>query len=157
MRPPDRLIRADPARYQVHFWGWPPGAQSTTLAYQPVKADRESKGLGHFIAADTGGTFTDIAVYDPASGRIRFGKTLTTYDDLVEGVVSGLSEAGCSANAASSLRHGTTHVINAFLQRRGARAALVATQGFRDILELARQPSRSFWPELPPGSAPDSP
>ena len=94
--------------------------------------------MGHFIAADTGGTFTDVAVYDPSSGRIRFGKTLTTYGDLVEGVVSGLNEAECPASAASSLRHGTTHVINAFLQRRGARAALVATQGFRDVLELAR-------------------
>ncbi|WP_426960077.1 hydantoinase/oxoprolinase family protein [Muricoccus radiodurans] len=94
--------------------------------------------MQHLVAADTGGTFTDVAVYDPASGRLRFGKTLTTYGDLVEGVVAGLSEAGGEPAAMASLRHGTTHVINAFLQRRGARAALVATKGFRDVLELGR-------------------
>ena len=94
--------------------------------------------MGHLVAADTGGTFTDVAVYDPEGGQIRFGKALTTYGDLVEGVMAGVDEAGARADAAASLRHGTTHVINAFLQRRGARTALVATRGFRDVLELAR-------------------
>jgi N-methylhydantoinase A len=90
------------------------------------------------VAADTGGTFTDIAVFDPAQRRIRFGKTLTTYGNLVDGVVAGMGEAGAAAADMASLRHGTTHVINAFLQRRGARTALIATRGFRDVLELGR-------------------
>jgi N-methylhydantoinase A len=96
------------------------------------------EGVPQFIAADTGGTFTDVTVYDAATGRIRFGKTLTTYDHLVDGVVTGIAEAEGSAADAAWLRHGTTHVINAFLQRRGARAALVTTRGFRDVLEIAR-------------------
>jgi N-methylhydantoinase A len=90
------------------------------------------------VAADTGGTFTDIAVYDPATGRLGFGKTLTTYGDLVEGVATGLAEAGTAPRDVAALRHGTTHVINAFLQRRGSRAALVTTEGFRDVLEIGR-------------------
>lgn len=94
--------------------------------------------MTHLVAADTGGTFTDVAVYDPAAGGIRFGKTLTTYGHLVDGVVAGLKEAGGRPADTASLRHGTTHVINAFLQRRGARTALLATRGFRDVLEIGR-------------------
>ncbi len=94
--------------------------------------------MAYLVAADTGGTFTDIAVYDPASRRIRFGKTLTTYGNLVDGVAQGMAEAGAEPAETASLRHGTTHVINAFLQRRGARTALVATRGFRDVLEIGR-------------------
>ncbi|WP_439573924.1 hydantoinase/oxoprolinase family protein [Phreatobacter sp.] len=94
--------------------------------------------MPQFIAADTGGTFTDVTVYDAESGEIRFGKTLTTYGHLVDGVVAGIGEADGQVADAAWLRHGTTHVINAFLQRRGARAALVTTRGFRDVLEIAR-------------------
>jgi len=96
------------------------------------------KSMPFLVAADTGGTFTDVAVYDPEAGRIRFGKTLTTYGNLVDGVCLGMAEAEAAPAATASLRHGTTHVINAFLQRRGARTALIATRGFRDVLEIAR-------------------
>ena len=78
--------------------------------------------MRHLVAADTGGTFTDVAVYDPASGSLGFGKTLTTYADLVDGVLTGLGETGAAPDGIALLRHGTTHVINAFLQRRGARS-----------------------------------
>ncbi|MGL4291274.1 MAG: hydantoinase/oxoprolinase family protein [Phreatobacter sp.] len=98
----------------------------------------EGTNVPHFIAADTGGTFTDVTVYDPAKGEIRFGKTLTTYRDLIDGVVAGIDEAGGDIGDTAALRHGTTHVINAFLQRRGAKAALVSTRGFRDVLEIGR-------------------
>ncbi len=94
--------------------------------------------MRQLVAADTGGTFTDVAVYDPASGRLGFGKTLTTYADLVEGVLVGLAETGAEPADMALLRHGTTHVINAFLQRRGAKTALVTTEGFRDVLEIGR-------------------
>ncbi|MDA9451258.1 MULTISPECIES: hydantoinase/oxoprolinase family protein [unclassified Bradyrhizobium] len=92
----------------------------------------------HFIAADTGGTFTDVAVYDADKQQISFAKSLTTYADLVDGVVAGIDEAKGDFGSAIALKHGTTHVINAFLQRQGARAALVCTRGFRDVIELAR-------------------
>ncbi|MEQ9125908.1 MAG: hydantoinase/oxoprolinase N-terminal domain-containing protein, partial [Alphaproteobacteria bacterium] len=91
-----------------------------------------------YIAADTGGTFTDVVVFDGDGGAIRFAKTLTTYGSLVDGVAAGIAEADGDLGKAAWLRHGTTHVINAFLQRRGAKAALVATEGFRDALEIRR-------------------
>src|SRR4051812_26033284 len=88
----------------------------------------------YLIAADTGGTFTDLAVYDAESGETRFGKTLTTYGDLVEGVITGLEDTDTRVDQAALFKHGTTHVINAFIQRRGARTALITTKGFRDVL-----------------------
>ena len=92
----------------------------------------------YLVAADTGGTFTDVAVYDTVERRVRYGKTLTQYGDLVEGVLDGLQETGVSLPGTLLFKHGTTHVINTFLQRKGARTALVATRGFRDMVEIGR-------------------
>ncbi|MDI6029399.1 hydantoinase/oxoprolinase family protein [Corticibacterium sp. UT-5YL-CI-8] len=98
----------------------------------------ENSGLRFLIAADTGGTFTDLAVFDTVTGETRFGKTLTTYGNLVEGVIAGLEDTKVGLEQAALFKHGTTHVINAFIERKGARTALVTTRGFRDVLEIAR-------------------
>lgn len=90
------------------------------------------------VAADTGGTFTDLAVFDLESRKTTVGKILTDYDDLVRGVIDGLADTGATVADAANMKHGTTHVINALIQRRGARAALVTTEGFQDVLEIAR-------------------
>ena len=90
------------------------------------------------IGIDVGGTFTDLAVFNTVTGETRFGKTLTTYGNLVAGVVAGLEDTRIGLDEAQIFKHGTTHVINAFIQRQGARTALVTTQGFRDVLENAR-------------------
>jgi N-methylhydantoinase A len=96
-------------------------------------------GMKRFmVAADTGGTFTDVAVFDRETGSVRYGKTLTRYHDLVEGVLDGLDDTGIDLDQALLLKHGTTHVINSLLQRSGARTALITTRGFRDLLEIAR-------------------
>jgi N-methylhydantoinase A len=92
----------------------------------------------YLVAADTGGTFTDVAVYDTHSRRVSYGKTLTQYGDLVDGVLEGLEETQVSLPQTLLFKHGTTHVINTFLQRSGARTALVTTSGFRDIVEIGR-------------------
>lgn len=94
--------------------------------------------MRYLIAADTGGTFTDLAVHDTLTGETRFGKTLTDYGDLIAGVISGLEDTESSIGDAALLKHGTTHVINALLERRGAKAALITTAGFRDVVEIAR-------------------
>ncbi|MCR6735972.1 MAG: hypothetical protein NVV83_18655 [Afipia sp.] len=94
--------------------------------------------MRYLIAADTGGTFTDLAVHDTLTGETRFGKTLTDYSDLIAGVISGLEDTESSIGDAALLKHGTTHVINALLERRGAKAALITTAGFRDVVEIAR-------------------
>lgn len=101
-------------------------------------AEIEDHRLRYLIAADTGGTFTDLAVFDTITGETRFGKTLTTYGNLVAGVIAGLEDTDVGLDRAAIFKHGTTHVINAFIQRRGARTALVTTTGFRDVLEIAR-------------------
>ncbi|MBT5111124.1 MAG: hydantoinase/oxoprolinase family protein [Rhodospirillaceae bacterium] len=94
--------------------------------------------MRYLMAADTGGTFTDLAVHDTENRTILFGKTLTNYTDLVNGVLDAIQETDVALKDAAVVKHGTTHVINTFLQRSGARTALVTTQGFRDALEIGR-------------------
>jgi N-methylhydantoinase A len=95
-------------------------------------------GMSLLVAVDTGGTFTDFVAFDAVNRRVILRKALTRYDDLVEGMLTCAEDAGLSVAEFSSIKHGSTHVINAFLQRRGARAALITTSGFRDILQIKR-------------------
>ena len=90
------------------------------------------------IAADVGGTFTDVAVFDEISGGIRLGKTLTTPYSLIEGMRHGVDKADASFADAKLFLHGTTVAINALIERKGAKTALVTTKGFRDIYEIGR-------------------
>ncbi|MGE0579495.1 MAG: hydantoinase/oxoprolinase family protein [Reyranella sp.] len=94
------------------------------------------------IGVDIGGTFTDVAVVDDASGRIGAAKTLTTPRDFVSGVLEALGSAmrvyGIAPADVGLLCHATTVVTNALLEEKGARIGLVATRGFRDVLELRR-------------------
>src|SRR5262245_27913335 len=94
------------------------------------------------IGVDIGGTFTDVALVEETSGRIGVAKVPTTPDDLAEGVLSALELAtnrhDVAAREVALLSHATTVVTNAILQETGARAALITTRGFRDVLELRR-------------------
>jgi N-methylhydantoinase A len=90
------------------------------------------------LAADIGGTFTDIAVFDDTTGRLSFGKVLTTPQRLVEGINAGVAKAGSDYAATSLFLHGSTIAINTMLERTGAKTALVITQGFRDVYEIGR-------------------
>ena len=94
------------------------------------------------IGVDIGGTFTDVAVVDDTSGRIGAAKTLTTPRDFTTGVLEALGSAmrtyGIAPGEVGLLCHATTVVTNALLEEKGARAGLVATRGFRDLLELRR-------------------
>src|SRR5882757_355714 len=90
------------------------------------------------LSADVGGTFTDIAAFDEASGELRLGKTLTTPARLVDGIEHGVEKAGASFRASHLFLHGTTVAINTILERTGAKCALLTTQGFRDIYEIGR-------------------
>jgi N-methylhydantoinase A len=90
------------------------------------------------LAADVGGTFTDVAVFDAASGALRLGKTLTTPRRLVAGIAAGIDKASSALAETQLFLHGTTVAINTILERSGARAILLTTQGFRDIYEIGR-------------------
>ena len=90
------------------------------------------------LAADVGGTFTDVAAFDEDSGELKLGKTLTTPARLVDGIESGVTKTGADPRAARLFLHGTTVAINTILERNGALCALITTQGFRDIYEIGR-------------------
>jgi N-methylhydantoinase A len=94
--------------------------------------------MPYSVAVDIGGTFTDLVAYDDESRSVVFTKSPTTYDNFVAGVLDCFAKAKLDPGAASFVNHGTTLVINALIQRKGAKAALVTTRGFRDVLEIAR-------------------
>ena len=95
------------------------------------------------IGVDIGGTFTDLLLVDDRSGQTVVGKVLTTTDDPSRGVeqvlVQALDRAGVGAARIRHLVHGTTLVTNAIIERKGAHTALLATQGFRDSVEIGRE------------------
>src|SRR4051812_37351416 len=90
------------------------------------------------LAADIGGTFTDIAALDEASGRLLLGKALSTPHALVAGIEAGVEKAGTRFAQANLFLHGSTVAINTILERTGAKTALLITEGFRDIYEIGR-------------------
>ena len=99
--------------------------------------------MTHALGIDIGGTFTDLVVYDGASGRQWSRKVLTTHDDPVravrDGVAAILGDAAVPAASVSRVVHATTLFTNALIERNGARAGLVTTAGFRDALEIGRE------------------
>ena len=97
-----------------------------------------TQALSVRLAADIGGTFTDIAAFDEETGRLSFGKKLSTPDALVDGIEMGVDEAGTKFAEANLFLHGTTVAINTILERTGANTALVITEGFRDVYEIGR-------------------
>jgi N-methylhydantoinase A len=95
------------------------------------------------FGVDIGGTFTDLVVVDETSGAIRVGKVLTTAKDPAHGVEQGvqalLDEAGVAPDRVRAVAHGTTLATNALIERKGARTALLTTEGFRDAVEIQRE------------------
>src|SRR6195256_6419764 len=90
------------------------------------------------LAADIGGTFTDIVAFDENTGRLLLGKALSTPARLVDGISHGMEKAGARFAGAEAFLHGSTIAINTMLERTGAKAALLTTEGFRDIYEIGR-------------------
>ena len=94
------------------------------------------------IGVDIGGTFTDLCALD-ATGIVAVGKVLTTHDEparaVEEGLVAMLAEASLDPGDVEQFVHGTTLVTNALIERKGSRTALLATAGFRDVLEMRRE------------------
>ena len=101
------------------------------------------------IAVDIGGTFTDLQILNQESGATHAVKTPTTPDDPSKGLAEGLRIAardlGFSLTQVTALLHGTTIATNAVLQRRLARAALVTTAGFEDVLEIGRHVRKDVY------------
>ena len=87
------------------------------------------------LSTDTGGTFTDLIALDEA-GRIVVAKTPSTPPDFETGVADAIRQSGIAPHDINLFYHGTTVTTNALLTRTGARTALLATRGFRDVLEI---------------------
>jgi N-methylhydantoinase A len=90
------------------------------------------------IAVDIGGTFTDMAAFDEASGQLLFGKALSTHGELVNGIQATIDSAKIDWRDGHLFLHGSTIAINTLLERNGAKTALLITEGFRDIYEIGR-------------------
>ena len=91
------------------------------------------------LAIDIGGTFTDV-VLDTGNGEVTTTKVLTTPKAPEDGALTGmkvvLDEAGLAPGDVDLILHGTTLATNALIERKGAKTALIATEGFRDVLAI---------------------
>ncbi len=95
------------------------------------------------LAVDVGGTFTDVTLFDAASGALASTKVLTTPADRAAGVLAGIEAAlgatdGADGAAVREVVHGSTTGTNALIEHSGAKVGLLTTRGFRDVLEIGR-------------------
>jgi N-methylhydantoinase A len=101
------------------------------------------------VGVDSGGTFTDICLFDDETGRMEIWKTPSTPDDpsrgISEVVAEGLANVGAQLADLSFFGHGTTVATNALIELKGARTALLTSDGFRDLLEIGRQKRPSLY------------
>ena len=91
------------------------------------------------LGVDIGGTFTDL-VLESSNGVQASTKVLTTYDTPEDAIITGLQtvckQVTIQPDKISQIIHGTTLATNALIERRGAKTALITTQGFRDVIEM---------------------
>src|ERR1700730_10071744 len=96
---------------------------------------------GHRLGVDIGGTFTHVVLLG-GDGTMHTRKVLSTPDDYARGVIEGavgvLEAAGVDPAEVTGVVHATTVASNTVLEGRGARTALITTEGFRDVLEMRR-------------------
>ncbi|WP_029006135.1 hydantoinase/oxoprolinase family protein [Azorhizobium doebereinerae] len=95
------------------------------------------------IGVDVGGTFTDFTLLNETDGEVKFHKVSSTPSDPSDAILIGIREMlekfGVDSGRVNFIGHGTTVATNLVIERRGARAALITTRGFRDVLEIGRQ------------------
>jgi N-methylhydantoinase A len=96
------------------------------------------------VATDIGGTFTDLVFVTP-QGEVVTGKSHTTPAQPEKGVMDVISANGIAPSDFASFVHGTTIVINAITERKGAKVGLITTAGFRDVLEIGRGTRPDFF------------
>src|SRR5262245_53424605 len=110
---------------------------ATSCNRESYSARTATNFRGVRLGIDSGGTFTDVVADD---GRIA--KVASTPDDPARGVARAIDAVGDGVDV---LAHGTTVATNALLERRGATVALIATDGFADEIEIARQVRPSLY------------
>jgi len=95
------------------------------------------------VATDIGGTFTDLVFFDydkenKEVTNVKVSKSSTTPEEFEKGILNTIKKIDLDLNNIEFFAHGTTLVINAITERKGSKTALITTQGFRDVLEIAR-------------------
>jgi len=94
---------------------------------------------GLVAGVDVGGTFTDLVIFDPATGAVRLAKVPTTLPNQSGGVLEAFHQAEADLSQIDLIVHGTTTTTNAVLERQLSKTGLITTTGFRDVLELGRR------------------
>ena len=98
---------------------------------------------GWLLGSDIGGTFTDLFLYHPDSKQTSVFKVPSTPEDpsvgLLDGVAAQLASENLNTSDLSRFVHGTTVATNALLEQKGVPTGLITTEGFRDLIEIARQ------------------
>lgn len=105
------------------------------------------------VGVDSGGTFTDVCMFDEEKGDVAVWKVSSTPDDPSRGITQGVEEGMARvvpdgespAAGIGYFGHGTTVATNALIQHRGAKVGLITTRGFRDLLEIGRQKRPSLY------------
>jgi len=100
------------------------------------------------LSTDVGGTFTDGVVLDEQSGRVVVSKVSSTPHNPAIGTVESIEKFAIPLRDVSFLSHGTTVVINALIEGKGAKTALITTRGFRDVLEIGRSNRTEMYDAL---------
>ena len=98
--------------------------------------------MSYRLGVDVGGTFTDLLLFDDQTGQSFKTKVPSTPDDPSRAVVNGTRDiceiADFTADQIEYFLHGTTVATNAVLEGKGARVGLIVTEGYRQILQIAR-------------------
>lgn len=97
------------------------------------------------VGVDVGGTFTDLFFLDEATGRTWIGKVPSTRGREADGFLKGIREGAEDLAHVATVVHGTTVGTNALLERKGGRTGIIATEGFRDVLEMRRRDRPQTW------------
>lgn len=97
------------------------------------------------IGVDVGGTFTDVFVYNEATGQVETTKVPSTRGDQSKGFIEGIRRKVVDFGDIRTVVHGTTVGTNALLERKGARTGIITTEGFRDVLEMRRRDRPTTW------------
>lgn len=97
------------------------------------------------IGVDVGGTFTDVFVFNEATGQVETTKVPSTRGDQSKGFIEGISRKVADFDDIRTVVHGTTVGTNALLERKGARTGIITTEGFRDVLEMRRRDRPTTW------------
>ena len=97
------------------------------------------------IGVDVGGTFTDLFFLDESSGTSWIAKVPSTRGREAAGFLNGIKQGTDDISAIATIVHGTTVGTNALLERKGGKAGVIATEGFRDVLEMRRRDRPQTW------------